>query len=274
MRFESRLGSGEQPTTAQVRVPVRIARTSSTGGSSGDRGCAARPPALGEPVEHERGVGDRHAGEMLLPRPRSRRRSPARPPRTRRGPRPRARRSRRPRGRTRPSRRACPRRRGRRARRCRPRGTPSARAQHAGGESIVGPELLAHVRDRVLAGQDRRLGVADEPAVAAAAAPPPTRRGRRPPRAAAARSRRCRRAARAGRRRRRRSPPAWRPRGAPSRRRSYARDRALRRPEQPAQPLRVLHREALPVVVEVDVTLAAAASAATRGASSRSSVSL
>ena len=185
MRFESRFGSGEQPTTAQVRVPVRIARTSSTGGSSGELRVRRQQPALREPVEHQRGVGDRHAGQVLLAGPRSRRRSPAPPPRTRAVP-----------GRERGdgvgraeeragSRRACPRRRGRRACRCRPRDTPVRRAQQAGGEAIVGPELIAHVRDRVLAGQDRSLGVADQPAVAAGVAPPPTRHGR----AAAARRR-------------------------------------------------------------------------------------
>ena len=59
---------GEHPTTAHTRVPVRMARTSSTSGSSGERRVRGHPAALGEPVEHERGVGDRDAGQVLLAR--------------------------------------------------------------------------------------------------------------------------------------------------------------------------------------------------------------
>ena len=219
MRCESRFGSGEQPTTAHTRVPVRMARTSSTCGSSGDSRVDGHAAALGEAVEHERGVGDRDAGQVLLARLEvgdDRRASHAgvrlavatgeRGDGVAR------------RGRTPPSRRSIPSA-ARRARlvvavgqRRRARAPSSA-----GGESPSSAQLLAHVGSGVLAGQDRRLGVADQAAEAARRAPPPTRRGRRWRRGAAARARPRRPAARAAPRRRRRSPRAWRPRGAPSR---------------------------------------------------------
>ena len=41
MRCEARVASGEQPTTAQTRVPVRIARSSLTAGSTGEAGWTA-----------------------------------------------------------------------------------------------------------------------------------------------------------------------------------------------------------------------------------------
>ena len=262
MRCESRSGSGEQPTTAHTRVPVRMARTSSTCGSSGDarvgspcrgarRGARARArcrrsgrPSGGSSRASKSATMARDAPRVRLSVAAGERGHGVR----RRGRRP-------------PSRRACRRRRGGgpvvavgRARR--------ARSAHQRGRRVgsVG-ELLPDVRRRVLAGQDRRLRVADEAAEAA------RRRGL--PRGAVARRRRGAArsrasspapAARAAPRRRRRSPRAWRPRAAPSR-------------QQCSQSQGVPDGEPLPVVVEVDVALACRAPA-TRCASSRSSVSL
>ena len=239
MRCESRFGSGEQPTTAHTRVPVRIARTSSTGGSSADqpggqRGHGARRGARAR--ARCRRSGRRSDASRAS---RSRRRSPVHllwrtpcglgaraplPPR--------------PRGRTAPTRRPIP----SAARssehvvvRCQ--GRKRERPPRGRRVVLVG-ELAAHVVGRVVARQDRCLGVPDEPPEAA------RRRGL--PRGAVALRRplqqrargRHRPAARAGPRRPRAIASRRRPRGAPSR-------------QQCSQPAGVRDGESLPVVVEV-----------------------